>query len=327
MSLEKYRSPILMDNKNLRKINPYIERHFDESKKEMSEFPLENGMVRDTNYIDMVPCPVCGNEETKQWIVKWGGRYDLCDSCDHIFLKNRLKKEILNGLYRNSIANEMDMKVNENDFNMNYWKKVHSKYLEIIRVLLNKNPSEISLLDIGCGAGGFVREAHRDEFNVSAVDIYDGVIEKIAPIIGEKNVAFISSIEELDVKNKYDVITLWGVLEHLPDSNVVFDIIKKACTKDGLFLFLIPQLKSRAFKILGVNTPTLNPRQHINFYSDNSIELVAKKHGFNFIDSFDELPIIDLMWDFIDCEDEEIVIDIINKRESYYRIYIYRSGD
>ena len=93
-------------------------------------------------------------------------------------------------------------------------------------------------------------------------------------------------------------------------------------------MILIPNLKSRAFRFLGVDTPTLNPRQHVNFYSDKSIGILAKKYNFYLIgDPFPELPIIDLMWDFIDESDETLIQDIVDKGESYYKIYIYKSDD
>jgi len=163
--------------------------------------------------------------------------------------------------------------------------------------------------------------------NVFANDIYDEVVKTLSPIVGRNNVEC-SSIENISSKNKYDVITLWGVMEHIPSAHTVFKTAKRLCTKGGLLVILIPNLKSRAFRFLGVDTPTLNPRQHVNFYSDKSIGILAKKYNFYLIgDPFPELPIIDLMWDFIDESDETLIQDIVDKGESYYKIYIYKSDD
>jgi len=324
--LEKYREPISVNNKGLREKNKDTQKHFDESRKELEGFPTKNGIIVDTNYVDMVSCPICQNKKTKQYLVKWGGRYDLCEKCDHIFLKNRLKSSILNDLYKNSLADQLSRTVKTNKFSKDYWSCVYLKYIEIIKKI-SPAAEKSSLLDIGCGAGTFCKEAVSQGLNVFANDIYDEVIETLSPIVGQNNVEH-SSIENISSKNKYDVITLWGVMEHIPNAHIVFKTAKKLCTKGGLLVILIPNLKSRAFRFLGVDTPTLNPRQHVNFYSDKSIGILAKKYNFSLIDDpFSELPIIDLMWDFIDESDETLIQDIVNKGESYYKIYIYKLDD
>ena len=326
-NLSQFSMPIVMDNRNLRQKNPDIERHFRASQEEMERFPLENGVIRSSDYVDFVPCPVCGCNHTKQWLIKWGGRYDLCENCNHVFLKNRLKVDILNDFYRSSIADEMDRKVNENDFNKTYWDRVYTKYLGVISELIERSQDEIQILDIGCGAGGFVKKAHNAGFPVSAIDIYEGVVEKIGRFIGEKQVKCVKSLDAYQTKHSFDVVTLWGVLEHLPNGEHAFELARKVFKKRGLILFLVPNLQSRAFRFLGANTPTLNPRQHINFYSDESIYKLAGRHGFDFVASFDELPVIDLMWDFMDGADDHIISDIVEKRESYYRVYIYEYSE
>jgi SAM-dependent methyltransferase len=321
--LKKYRDPIIFNNKDLRK-NKDTQNHFDESKKELEGFPTKNGVIVDTDYVDIIPCPICQNKKTSQYLVKWGGRYDICEECEHIFLKNRLKLSILHDLYKYSVADQLSRVIKLNKFSKDYWGCVYSKYIEIIKEIVPKK-SSISLLDIGCGAGTFCEEAVSQGLNVFANDLYDEVVETLSPIVGKNNVER-SSIEGINSKRSYDVITLWGVVEHIPSGHSVFETAKRICAKNGLLVILIPNLKSRAFRFLGIDTPTLNPRQHINFYSDRSIGILAKEYGFSLVDNpFPELPIIDLMWDFIDESDEDLVQDIISKGESYYKVYIYKS--
>jgi SAM-dependent methyltransferase len=324
--LKKYRSPIIFDNTCLRENSKNTQKHFDESKKELEKFPTIGGVIVDQKYVDMVPCPICQNRETNQYIVKWGGRYDVCEKCSHIFLKNRLKVSILNNLYKYSIADQLSRAIKLNKFSQDYWSSVYSKYIEIIKELLPVN-NNISLLDIGCGAGTFCKEASFQGLDVYANDIYDEVVETLSPIVGSDNVER-SSIEDINSKRKYNVVTLWGAVEHIPNGHSVFETARRVCTKNGLLVILIPNLKSRAFRLLGVHTPALNPRQHINFYTDKSIGILAKKYNFSLLGKpFPELPIIDLMWDFIDKSDKNIVQDIIDKGESYYKVYIFKSND
>ena len=69
----KYKSPIVLDNKRLRERNSAIDAHFSACKAELDLFPTSKGVIRDSKFIEWVDCPACGSNNTKQWIVKWGG--------------------------------------------------------------------------------------------------------------------------------------------------------------------------------------------------------------------------------------------------------------
>ena len=72
-------------------------------------------------------------------------------------MKNRIKIDILQNLYKDSIADELDRLVNINEFNQNYWHSVYSKYISLIKGIISVK-DDISVLDIGCGSGSFCKE-------------------------------------------------------------------------------------------------------------------------------------------------------------------------
>ena len=93
--------------------------------------------------------------------------------------------------------------------------------------------------------------------------------------------------------------------------------------KDGRIIALVPNFESRAFKILGINTPTINPRSHLQYYTYNSFEKLADNAGFEIDAYFQELPVIDLMYDFISYS-EELLESILKDNESYRSVYILK---
>ena len=88
----------------------------------------------------------------------------------------------------------------------------------------------------------------------------------------------------------------------------------------------MPNIHSRAFKILGINTPTLNPRQHINFFTPKSMESICQLVGFKVLEMVNELPVIDLMYDYIQYSDA-LVDEIVEMNESYNHVYILEKVD
>ena len=116
---------------------------------------------------------------------------------------------------------------------------------------------------------------------------------------------------------------MWGVLEHVYDPLAVFKKISSILSAKGIMLALIPNLNSRALKILGINTPTLDPRGHIHYFTDESIEKVSSSVGMKVIDKFGELPIIDLMYGYLSVDDD-LLSQIINNFECYYSVYLLK---
>ena len=66
---------------------------------------------------------------------------------------------------------------------------------------------------------------------------------------------------------KFDLITFWGVLEHLINPLTELKNAEKILETNGKILILVPNYNSKARKILGASTPTLNPREHLHFFS------------------------------------------------------------
>lgn len=314
-------NPIIKNNKNLRTINTMIKKHFDASEEEMTAFNHGGGVIKDEILVDQIHCPVCGNNNSRQLLVKWGGRYDECKTCSHVFLKNPFKQEILTKLYKSSIVDQLNREVQKHSFNEEYWAAVYKKYMNMLMQYIPKNGK---LLDVGCGTGRFLSYC-KDKFDLSlyAVDVYEDLIKSLSPIIPANNIFYVDAFEDSNIELNFNVATMWGVLEHCRSPHKILSKCNMYLEEGGIVLMLIPNIHSRARTLLGVNTPTLNPREHINFFTHNSLEIIANKSGFEIMSISQELPIIDLMWPYIDDE-PEVISDIVEKRECYYYVVIMR---
>jgi 2-polyprenyl-3-methyl-5-hydroxy-6-metoxy-1,4-benzoquinol methylase len=321
-----FRQPILLDNRRLRDENPNIAAHFAACEEELSAFPTQQGVIRDRNIVKYIPCPCCGNPNTQQWAVKLGGRYDLCAQCGHIFLKNMFRRDVLTKLYKKSIADELDREVNRHAFNRRYWSAVYNKYIDMI-CSIHPLREKLSILDVGCGAGLFLEVCRERGLDCEGVDVFDGVLDALEPILSRDKLHQADDILDFSPGCTYNVVTMWGVLEHLPDTQNIFHKCAELLNNGGIMLGLIPNIHSRAVRYLGVSVPTLNPREHVNFYSQTSLEKVASQAGLIVENVLNELPVIDLMWPFIDQSDPTVIEDIISHDESYYLVYILRKNN
>lgn len=320
--IDELHNPILMDNSSLREINPNIALHFQASQDELLALPKAGNLIVDDNYVEWVHCPCCGRNETRQLYVKWGIQYDECPICTHVFAKNRFKEGILEDFYKTSISDELDREVNEHTFNQAYWSKVYKKYLKYIQKMLGKSAK---ILDVGCGGGLFLKISKRNGFrNLHGLDVYDNLIEVMQATLPHTNIYKVNLFaDEASISSDFDVLTFWGVLEHLVDPIKALRRSYEALKEGGLIIALVPNINSRAFQILGVNTPTLNPRQHISFPTRKSMKYICEKTGFNIVEVLNELPVIDLMYPYINYTDE-LALEIAALDQSYYHVYILK---
>ncbi|THD69312.1 class I SAM-dependent methyltransferase [Robertkochia marina] len=105
------------------------------------------------------------------------------------------------------------------------------------RLVNSYHPSYNSILDIGCGTGDFLAQipANKKRQGVE-------VSPKAASIARSKNLDIKSDLDQL--KEPYDVITLWHVLEHLYEPDRMIQKISTHLKDDGLLIIALPNYKS-----------------------------------------------------------------------------------
>ncbi|WP_244954721.1 class I SAM-dependent methyltransferase [Winogradskyella helgolandensis] len=109
--------------------------------------------------------------------------------------------------------------------------------------LINSFQSETkTLLDIGCGTGDFLETAQKDNWKITGIEPNENA-RQIAN--SKTNNAVFETEELLKLKpHSFDVITLWHVLEHLPDLEMHTALFKKLLKPNGTLVIAVPNYKS-----------------------------------------------------------------------------------
>ncbi|GGI56266.1 class I SAM-dependent methyltransferase [Winogradskyella haliclonae] len=100
---------------------------------------------------------------------------------------------------------------------------------------------EKTLLDIGCGTGDFLKTALEDDWKISGIEPNSDARNIANSKTGNK-VFDSSKLSEFDA-NSFDVITLWHVLEHLPNLEEHLRIFNRLLKTNGHLIIAVPNYK------------------------------------------------------------------------------------
>ena len=111
-----------------------------------------------------------------------------------------------------------------------------------LKLINSFNSEEHKLLDIGCGTGAFLKIAKDNGWRISGIEPN----EKARSIANESCEGSVFNIDYLESfkEESFDVITLWHVLEHLPNLEAQVLILKKLLKPNGALVIAVPNYKS-----------------------------------------------------------------------------------
>ncbi|WP_281238384.1 class I SAM-dependent methyltransferase [Flavobacterium praedii] len=106
--------------------------------------------------------------------------------------------------------------------------------------LINSHqPSKGLILDIGAGTGDFLTVAQKDGWKTIGVE----PSEKAKSIAKGKGVTFVENTVELE-SHIFDVISMWHVLEHVPNLEEQIKELKRLLKPNGTLIIAVPNFKS-----------------------------------------------------------------------------------
>ena len=143
-----------------------------------------------------------------------------------------------------------------------------------------------SILDVGCGAGKFLQQLRSVGYgNLRGCDPF--LAHDI--VYGEEIHIYKKTIHEMD--GKYDKIFFNDSFEHVTDPHEVMESVKRLINPGGIVRIAIPVFPNIAYDMFDGDWYQMDAPRHIFLHSVQSMELLAKLHGFRIVDvSYDADP-------------------------------------
>ncbi len=229
-------------------------------------------------------CKNCGSKKIKSFIKNFNIPYKLCSVCGHLNGAFRDTKNFAKKLY-NSNSGKNYSKNYLKDFDARV-KNIYIPKVEFLKKVLKKR---INLIDLGCGAGHFVKALEVKGISATGYDT-STTLCKLGNKKLNKNKIYSLNFEKIyeviDNETEVNTLSMIGVLEHLVEPHKMLQAFKKSKIK---YLYISVPLFSLSTFIEN-SFPNVFPRQlsgaHTHLYTEKSLNYLSKKYKLKIIGEY-----------------------------------------
>ena len=123
-----------------------------------------------------------------------------------------------------------------------YWGLKPALFLDDLLAAAGKAPSELTVLDIGCGEGKDAVYMAQKGCRVSAFDVTQSGIRKTKRLAAERGVeidAFVADVNDFETDKHFDIVYSTGTVQYLFDENIegFFEKVNRITNKGGIVYF------------------------------------------------------------------------------------------
>ena len=231
-----------------------------------------------------IDCDLCGSENKKLVIVENGYPISRCLNCGFVYV-SRIP-EIENG----KVIGEYYV---EDRAEIETGRKRYEPVTEFLLGEIHRVKSPGKLLDVGCGYGFFLAAARTARWEVFGIDLSETAIEYARTKNDLENVACTDFSAGLFDGDRFDVVNLTNVLEHVPSPTKTLNDCTEVLADSGVLLIRVPNMEFNNLKhtflpllrILGLGKGgdlcylASPPPLHLTGFSDKTLRKYFAKAG------------------------------------------------
>ena len=232
-----------------------------------------------------IPCNLCGSMDTQPFCPSNGRSLVQCKKCGLVYVSPRPQAEELYELYSESYFH------NDDSGTVGYSNYVNDE--QNIRKTFQRRLKRVerfaqpgALLDVGCAAGFFLSEAQQRGWQVEGLDVSAFAVRYTQEHFGIP--AQQGALLDLDLpENHYDMVTMWDVIEHVPDPKAYIQRAAELLQSGGTIALATPDVDSLPAHITGKRWVGYKlSEEHLYYFSPKTLGRMLTEAGFEVVDVY-----------------------------------------
>ncbi|MFN3841237.1 MAG: class I SAM-dependent methyltransferase [Cyclobacteriaceae bacterium] len=226
-------------------------------------------------------CPVCGSSISTTYLTpadhalsKEVFTLRKCTTCSLVVTSPRPSEDELPRYYRFNDYISHSGKTTSGFLTILY-NIARSFTLKWKRAIIKREFTTGRILDVGCGTGEFLNIMRQSGWEIEGIEP-TAVARKKAE--GLLNQSVYHSIKDLPT-NRFDVITLWHVLEHVYDLNNTLEQLKKRLNPGGLLLIAVPNHQAFDAQKYEADWAGYDVPRHLWHFNTTSMTALLKRNN------------------------------------------------
>lgn len=236
-------------------------------------------------------CPVCQSDDQQPHWRKGELQIVRCKSCGMVYV-NPVLAAMASGLFYDTEG--ADYYLSPAKLASDYADVRFERELQLCRKWCPRG----TVLDVGCGSGGFLFQLKKRwprDYQILGTDVSGGPLDYAesqgVPVVRGD---FLRSTEfqlrseekqehaELELRAPFDVVTFWAVAEHLAEPRRFLEKAHALLKPGGFCFVLVPNLRSLAVRLLGQKYRYVYA-QHLNYFSAATLSRLGDQVGFEVV--------------------------------------------
>jgi 2-polyprenyl-3-methyl-5-hydroxy-6-metoxy-1,4-benzoquinol methylase len=227
-------------------------------------------------------CNLCGANRTRLVYRKFDLDISRCRQCGLVYAgPQRLTREETWARYNpNYFRDEYlpALGVVGDRFDLAAFDGRYARMLQVIRPYRQLG----TLLEVGCGAGFFLKAAERDGWRVSGLEVMQAGVEFARRQLGLEVRS--AAVEDADLPaDSYDIIAMFDVIEHLSDPHCTLERIRTLLRPGGWLIITTPNFEALSRRWLGKPWAVLSPAEHLYYFSQDTLGAMLRKAGYGVV--------------------------------------------
>lgn len=216
-------------------------------------------------------CPICESKNKTYQFTKFEMDLYKCDECNTGFFEKVPVNT--NDIYSAPKALNFYKEgyLNNKDYRMIRFAK---ERVDLINKYVNKKFEDLSILDVGCGTGWFLEAAKLEGAECFGLELGKDLAKFTSNRLDIK--VWDCDLLELEVEQKFDVITMFDLIEHIEKPVELISKAKEFLEKDGFILIFTPQFDSVAIQTLKEYSNLVMPAEHLSYFTYETMLKLAE---------------------------------------------------